>query len=46
MADLLSRLSPAALAEARDPGDLSTLDDPTALEEVRSALKRGPDLGG
>jgi len=41
----LLRRSLQALAEERDPGDLSTLDDPNALEEVRSALKRGPDLG-
>lgn len=41
----LLRRSLQALAEDRDPGDLSTLDDPNALEEVRSALKRGPDVG-
>jgi propionyl-CoA synthetase len=41
----LLRRSLQALAEERDPGDLSTLDDPNALEEVRSALKRGPDVG-
>jgi propionyl-CoA synthetase len=41
----LLRRSLQALAEDRDPGDLSTLDDPNALEEVRGALKRGPDLG-
>jgi len=41
----LLRRSLQALAEDRDPGDLSTLDDPTALEEIRSALKRGPDQG-
>ena len=41
----LLRRSLQALAEARDPGDLSTLDDPNALEEVRGALARGPDLG-
>ena len=29
-----------ALAEQRDPGDLSTLDDPGALEEIRRALGR------
>jgi len=28
-----------------DPGDLSTLDDPNALEEVKRALQRGPDVG-
>ena len=39
----LLRRSLQALAESRDPGDLSTLDDPNALEEIRGALKRGPD---
>src|SRR3979490_1651310 len=28
-----------ALAEGRDPGDLTTIEDPAALEEVRSTLK-------
>ncbi|TWI08148.1 propionate--CoA ligase [Aerolutibacter ruishenii] len=41
----LLRRSIQALAEARDPGDLSTLDDPGALEEVRRALGRGADAG-
>jgi propionyl-CoA synthetase len=41
----LLRRSLQALAEDRDPGDLSTLDDPNALEEIRGALKRGPDQG-
>jgi len=41
----LLRRSLQALAEQRDPGDLSTLDDPNALEEIRKALARGPDLG-
>lgn len=39
----LLRRSLLALALDRDPGDLSTLDDPGALEEVRHALQRGPD---
>ncbi|TBR39877.1 MULTISPECIES: propionate--CoA ligase [Dyella] len=39
----LLRRSLQALAEHRDPGDLSTLDDPGALEEIRKALERGPD---
>jgi propionyl-CoA synthetase len=39
----LLRRSLQALAEDRDPGDLSTLDDPNALEEIRNALRRGPD---
>ena len=41
----LLRRSIQALAEHRDPGDLSTLDDPGALDEVRRALERGPDNG-
>jgi len=39
----LLRRSLQALAEDRDPGDLSTLDDPGALEDVRAALLRGSD---
>ena len=42
----LLRRSLQALAEHRDPGDLSTLDDPSALDEVRRALDRGADAGG
>jgi propionyl-CoA synthetase len=41
----LLRRSLLALAEQRDPGDLSTLDDPGALEEVKRALERGADAG-
>ena len=41
----LLRRSLQALAEQRDPGDLSTLDDPNALEEIRQALARGPEAG-
>ena len=41
----LLRRSLQALAEHRDPGDLSTLDDPNALDEVRRALDRGADAG-
>ena len=41
----LLRRSLQALAEDRDPGDLSTLDDPAALEEIRAALQRGPEAG-
>lgn len=41
----LLRRSLQALARGDDPGDLSTLDDPSALEEVRRALERGPDIG-
>jgi propionyl-CoA synthetase len=36
----LLRRSLQALAEQRDPGDLSTLDDPGALEEIRRVLAR------
>ncbi|KRG48182.1 propionate--CoA ligase [Stenotrophomonas panacihumi] len=36
----LLRRSLQALAERRDPGDLSTLDDPGALEEIRRVLGR------
>ncbi len=42
----LLRRSLQALAQGADPGDLSTLDDPNALEEVKRALQRGPDVGG
>jgi propionyl-CoA synthetase len=41
----LLRRSLQALAEHRDPGDLSTLDDPNALEEVKRTLERGADAG-
>jgi propionyl-CoA synthetase len=41
----LLRRSLQALVESRDPGDLSTLDDPNALESIRQALARGPDVG-
>ena len=34
----LLRRSIQALAEARDPGDLTTIEDPGALEQIRSAL--------
>jgi propionyl-CoA synthetase len=33
------RRSIQALAEGRDPGDLTTIEDPGALEQVRTALK-------
>ena len=32
------RRSIQALAEGRDPGDLTTIEDPTALEQIKSAL--------
>lgn len=41
----LLRRSLQALAQGNDPGDLSTLDNPAALNEVRSALQRGADAG-
>ena len=31
-----------ALGEGRDPGDLTTIEDPTALEQIRGALKGKP----
>ena len=34
----LLRRSIQALAEGRDPGDLTTLDDAGALEQIRNAL--------
>ncbi|MGH8866351.1 MAG: AMP-binding enzyme, partial [Burkholderiales bacterium] len=37
----LLRRSIQALAEGRDPGDLTTLEDPTALEQIRSAVASG-----
>ena len=41
----LLRRSLQALAQGADPGDLSTLDDPGALEDVKKALLRGPEVG-
>ena len=41
----LLRRSIQALAEHRDPGDLSTLDDPGSLAEISGALERGADAG-
>jgi propionyl-CoA synthetase len=39
----LLRRSIQALAEGRDPGDLSTLEDPTALEQIRQVVgSQGP----
>jgi propionyl-CoA synthetase len=34
----LLRRSIQALAEARDPGDLTTIEDPSALEQIRTAI--------
>lgn len=33
------RRSIQAIAEGRDPGDLTTLDDPTGIEQVRTAVR-------
>jgi propionyl-CoA synthetase len=33
------RRSIQAMAEGRDPGDLTTLEDPGALDQIRAALK-------
>jgi propionyl-CoA synthetase len=41
----LLRRSLQALMQGSDPGDLSTLDDPSALEDIRKAIARGPDCG-
>jgi propionyl-CoA synthetase len=38
----LLRRSIQALAEGRDPGDLTTIEDPTALEQIRAALAAKP----
>jgi propionyl-CoA synthetase len=35
------RRSIQALAEGRDPGDLTTIEEPGALEQIRNALKEG-----
>jgi propionyl-CoA synthetase len=35
------RRSIQALAEGRDPGDLTTIDDPSTLEQIRAALAKG-----
>jgi propionyl-CoA synthetase len=34
------RRSIQALAEGRDPGDLTTLDDPAGIEQIRSAMAK------
>jgi propionyl-CoA synthetase len=38
----LLRRSIQALAEGRDPGDLTTIEDPAALEQIRAALATAP----
>ncbi len=37
----LLRRSIQALAEGRDPGDLTTIEDPTALDQIRTAVAAG-----
>jgi propionyl-CoA synthetase len=37
----LLRRSIQALAEGRDPGDLTTIEDPAALDQIRAALATG-----
>jgi propionyl-CoA synthetase len=37
----LLRRSIQALAEGRDPGDLTTIEDPSALEQIRQSLHAG-----
>ncbi len=39
----LLRRSLQALAEGRDPGDLTTIEDPGALEQIRAVLE-GPAM--
>jgi propionyl-CoA synthetase len=39
----LLRRAIAALAEGRDPGDLPTIEDPSALQQVRDALGGGKE---
>jgi propionyl-CoA synthetase len=34
----LLRRAIQAVAEGRDPGDLTTIEDPTALEQVKTAM--------
>ena len=37
----LLRRSIQAICEGRDPGDLTTIEDPGALDQVRAAVKPG-----
>jgi propionyl-CoA synthetase len=37
------RRSIQALAEGRDPGDLTTIEDPAALEQIKNALRTSPE---
>ena len=38
----LLRRSIQAIAEGRDPGDLTTLDDPSGVDQIRTAIAAGP----
>mgnify|MGYP003296444897 CR=1 FL=1 len=38
----LLRRSIQALCEGRDPGDLTTIEDPAALEQIRAAMAVAP----
>jgi propionyl-CoA synthetase len=38
----LLRRSVQAICEGRDPGDMTTIEDPTALEQIRSAVASDP----
>ena len=40
----LLRRSIQAICEARDPGDLTTIEDPGALEQIRSAVAASPGV--
>jgi propionyl-CoA synthetase len=37
----LLRRSIQAICEGRDPGDLTTIEDPAALEQLRTVIKPG-----
>jgi propionyl-CoA synthetase len=36
----LLRRSIQAICEGRDPGDLTTIEDPSALEQIRGAVRQ------
>jgi len=36
----LLRRAIVAVCEGRDPGDLTTMEDPTALQQIRDLVKR------
>jgi propionyl-CoA synthetase len=40
----LLRRSIQAICEARDPGDLTTIEDPGALEQIRNAVAASPGV--